>query len=69
MDDLEDNQFIVALLYRAAEVQTGVAFVHYLEVLPLEEGAHLRLPRQHRRYDLPRHLLLLPLMLCREPFG
>ena len=67
--DLEDCELVVTLLYGAAEVETGVALVHYLEVLPLEERAHLWLPRQHRRYDFPRHLLFLPLMLCREPLG
>ena len=54
--DLEDDEFVVALLHGAAEVETGVALVDDLEVLPLEERAHLGLPRQHRRYDLPRHL-------------
>ena len=42
--DLEDDEFVVALLHGAAEVETGVALVDDLEVLPLEERAHLWLP-------------------------
>lgn len=42
-----------------AEVETGVSLVNYLQLLPLDEAAHLRLPRKDVRDQLSADLLLV----------
>lgn len=54
---------LVRLLATTFTCAQNVPLVDHLELLVLEEGAHLRLPREHRRghlaCDLPLHLNLL----------
>ena len=42
-----------------AEVETGVSLVNYLHLLPLDEAAHLGLPRKDVGDQLPADLLLV----------
>ena len=42
-----------------AEVETGVSLVNYLQLLPLDEAAHLRLARQDVGDQLSADLLLV----------
>jgi hypothetical protein len=48
----------MAYLNSAAEVEAGISLVDHLELLPLQEGGHLWLPRQNRRDQIPRDFLL-----------
>jgi hypothetical protein len=48
----------MAYLNGAAKVEAGISLVDHLELLPLQEGGHLWLPRQNRRDQIPRDFLL-----------
>ena len=58
MDDLESDELVVVLLDGTAEVERGVALVDDLQVLVLQEGAHLWLPRQNLGDQLAADLFL-----------
>ena len=68
MNDLKRQQLVVLLLDGAAKVETGVAFVDDLIVLPLEKAAHLLFTRQNRGDELARYLLLLLISISGVPF-
>jgi hypothetical protein len=51
MNDIEDNQFIVFLLYASSEVQTGVALEYDLVVAPFQKvGQPATPPDDHATY-------------------
>ncbi|GMS79324.1 hypothetical protein PENTCL1PPCAC_1499 [Pristionchus entomophagus] len=59
VDSLETDELVVALFNRTTEIERGVSLVHDLEVLVLEESAHLGLSRENCRDQLATDLLLL----------
>ena len=50
-------------VYGRAEVETGVSLVHDLQVLPLDERAHLGLPGQDVRDQLTTDFLLVVFLI------
>ncbi len=59
VDDFQRQELVVATFDCATKVETSVSFVHDLEILPLEERAHLGFSGQDVADQLPRDLLLL----------
>merc|ERR1719412_3568037 len=67
VDDLQCNQFVISGINCRAEVETGVSLVNYLHLLPLDEAAHLGLPRKDVGNQLPADLLLVVVLVGIEP--
>ena len=52
VDEFEDDEFVIGLVDDGDEVQAGVALVHDLVLLVVDEVAHLRLAGDHQLIHL-----------------